>query len=62
MIDQFFDCMNVRSVSEHIQKRKDKVAPYTDIDDERFDWLFNVFLNYFDTWKLVLKTVVTIFR
>ena len=43
VIDQFFDCMNVQSVSEHIRKRKDKVAPYTDIDDERFDWLFNVF-------------------
>ena len=34
MIDQFFDCMNVRSVSEHIRKRKDKVAPYTTINDE----------------------------
>ena len=42
-IDQFFDYMNVRSVSEHILKCKDKVAPYTDIDDEQFDWLFNVF-------------------
>ena len=55
MIDQFFDCMNVQSVSEHIRKRKNKVAPYTAIDDERFDWLFNVFLNYFDTWKLSIE-------
>ena len=45
MIDTFFDCMNVWSVSEHIRKRKNKVAPYTAIDDEQFDWLFNVFLN-----------------
>ena len=55
IINQFFDCMNVRSVSEYIQKRKDKVAPYTAIDDELFDWLFNVFLNYFDTWKLSIE-------
>ena len=55
MIDKFFDCMNVRSVSEHIRKRKNKVAPYTAMDDERFDWLFNVFLNYFDTWKLSIE-------
>ena len=42
MIDKF---LTVRSVSEHIRKRKNKVAPYTAIDDEQFDWLFNVFLN-----------------
>ena len=34
MIDKF---LTVRSVSEHIRKRKNKVAPYTAIDDERFD-------------------------
>ena len=42
MIDQFFVCMNVR---EHIRKHNDKVAPYTAIDDEQFDWLFNVLLT-----------------
>ena len=31
MIDKFFDCM---SVSEHIRKHKNKVAPYTATDDE----------------------------
>ena len=55
MIDQFFDCINVRSVSEHIRKRKDTVASYTTIDDEEFVWLFNVFLHYSDTWKLSIK-------
>ena len=55
MIDQYFDCINVRSVSEHIGKRKDKVARYADIDDEQFDWLFNKFLNYFDTWRLSIE-------
>ena len=52
MIDKF---LTVRSVSEHIRKRKNKVAPYTAIDHERFDWLFNVSLNYFDTWKLSIE-------
>ena len=36
MTDQYFDCMNVRSVSEHSRKDNDKVVPYIDIDDERF--------------------------
>ena len=31
--------MNVRSVSEHIRKRKNKVAPHTTIDGE---WLKNL--------------------
>ena len=31
------------------------IAPYTDIDDERFDWLVNVFLNYFDTWTFSIE-------
>ena len=48
-IDQIFDCMNVLSVSEHFRKRKDIAAPNTAIDDEQFNWLFNVSLNYFDT-------------
>ena len=26
-------------------ENKDKVASYTAKDDERFDWLFNMFLN-----------------
>ena len=52
MIYQFFDCVNIQSVSEYIQKCKNKVGPYTAIVGDRFDWLFNIFLNYFDTWKL----------
>ena len=55
MIDKLFDCMNVWSVSEHIRKCKNNVAPYTAIDDERFDWLFNLFLNYFEAWKLSIE-------
>ena len=51
MIDQFFDFVNIESVSEYIQRCKNIVAPYTAIVGDRFDRLFNMFSNYFDTWK-----------
>ena len=51
MVDNFFDCINVRSVNEEVRKRKPFLAPYNSINDIRFDWLLNVFLPYFDSWK-----------
>ena len=36
MIDGFFDCLNVRSTTEHQRKRKPFLAPYTSVDDERY--------------------------
>ena len=36
MVDAFFDCLNVRSVTEHQRKRKPFLAPYTSVNDERF--------------------------
>ncbi len=33
--DKFFDCFNVRNLSEHRQKRKPNLRPYTSTDDER---------------------------
>ena len=41
MMDKFFDCLNVGSL-----KRKPLLAPFTDINDERF-----TFLGYFQEWK-----------
>jgi hypothetical protein len=35
MVDVFFDCLNVRSRTEHIRKRKPFLAPYTSLQDER---------------------------
>ena len=35
MVDSFFDCLNVRSTTEHQRKRKPFLAPYTSVDDER---------------------------
>ena len=35
MVDSFFDCLNVRSTTEHQRKRKPFLAPYTSVGDER---------------------------
>ena len=35
--DRFFDCLNSRSLTEHIQKRKADLAPYRDLQDDRFE-------------------------
>lgn len=50
MVDKFFDCLNVRSLSEHQRKRKPFLAPYSRSDDERFQWLLD-FLAYLKSWK-----------
>ena len=42
--------MNVRSTTEH-HKHNALLAPYRSTDDERFDWLENVFLKYLTDWK-----------
>ena len=36
MVDQFFDCMNVRSKLEGKLRRKDQRLPYTSSNDHRF--------------------------
>ena len=51
MINDFFDCTNVRSLTEHVSKRNHMIKPYTSQDDERFIWLEDVFLKYLNTWK-----------
>ena len=51
MMNSFFDCTNVRSRMEHIHKKNEFIKPYTSVDDERFDWLLNVFLVYLENWR-----------
>ena len=51
MFDNFFDCMNVRNTQECIKKQKDFLKPYSSINDDRFEWLLNTFLPYFQSWK-----------
>lgn len=50
MVDKFFDCLNVRSLSEHQRKRKPFLALYSRHDDERFQWLLD-FLAHQKSWK-----------
>ena len=50
-MNKFFDLMNVRSTKEGQIKRNSNLRPYETTDDERFDWLKNVFLKYFDDWE-----------
>ena len=36
MMDAFFDCMNVRNVTDHETRRKENLRPYRSPNDERF--------------------------
>ncbi len=58
MVNKFFDCLNTRSTTEHTRKRNESLAPYSSLDDWRFEWLRNVFLSrsYLDDWyRRVIK-------
>ena len=56
MIDSFFDCLNVRSLTEGRRKIKPLLEPYVNQNDERLTWLIENFLEYFNTWKESIKT------
>ena len=51
MMNDFFDCTNVRSLTEHVKKRNEFIKPYTSADDDRLRWLVDVFLQYLESWK-----------
>ena len=51
LMNDFFDCCNVRSIHEHERKQNQLLAPYEKCDDPRFVWLIDVFLKYFLDWK-----------
>ena len=51
MVDSYFDCINVRSTTEHLRKRKPFLAPYSSVNDSRFLWLTNDFLGFLRDWK-----------
>ena len=48
MINDFFDCTNVTSLTEHVSKRNHFIKRYISQDDERFTWLKHVFLQYLE--------------
>ena len=41
LMDKFFDCLNVRNLTEYIKKRKPNLEPYTDASDPRFKVSFH---------------------
>lgn len=51
MMNSFFDCTNVRSRTEHIHKKNEFIKPYASLDDDRFEWLLNLFLVYLENWR-----------
>ena len=64
MFDKFFDCVNVRTLSEGIKKKKPNLMPYRSSSDERLKvcffvclsfiflwWLKEEFLDYFVEWE-----------
>ena len=51
MINDFFDCTNVRSKTEYVSKRNHLLKRSTSQDDERFSWLKDVLLEYLNDWK-----------
>ena len=63
MMNKFFDCMNVRSLNEHKTRNNPDVKPYTDVNDERLDWLQTDFLSYlnkmFISWQTFERFKIT---
>ena len=55
MMDKFFDCFNVRSLSESTKTRKAFLLPYENANDERFSWLTDEFLHYLFEWQEVSR-------
>ena len=57
LMDSFFDCLNVRSFTEHKTLREPNVAPYKNCEDPRLNWLVDNFLVYLRNWKLYTETL-----
>ena len=55
LMNIFFDIMNFRDVNSHKFDLKPSLIPFSLIDDARFSWLRNVFLQYFDDWLHSIK-------
>ena len=56
LMNDFFDCLNVRAYNEATYKKNELLAPYRSQNDERFEWLLNTFLQYFHDWKKAVDT------
>ena len=50
-MNNFFNCLNVKSTKEEDYSRNEFLKPYATENDLRFDWLQNTLLPYFNNWK-----------
>ena len=50
LMDSFFGIMNIRNIQSHEFERKPFLAHFTSFNDDRFGWLQNVVLKYFEDW------------
>ena len=45
MMNDFYNYINVRSLTEHVKKRNEFIQLYTSANDDHFGWLVDVFLQ-----------------
>ena len=50
LMNSFFDIMNIRNIQSHKFERKPFLDSFTSVNHNRFGWLQNVFLKYFEDW------------
>ncbi|XP_071855332.1 uncharacterized protein [Apostichopus japonicus] len=50
-LNDWFDCLNVANVTQHIQSKNPNLAPYRSIDDERLKLLEDDFLGFLSEWN-----------
>ncbi|XP_061188485.1 uncharacterized protein LOC133196636 [Saccostrea echinata] len=55
LVDKFFDCLNGRSLKESAFTRKPDVAPYNSLNDLRFQFLEQEFLQYLEQWLQAVR-------
>ena len=48
LMDSFFDMMNIRNTPLHESARKPFMSRFTSVNADRFGWLQNVFIKYFE--------------
>ena len=50
LMDSFFDIMNIHNIQLNEFERKPVLASFTSVTDNRFGWLQNFLLKYFEDW------------
>lgn len=55
MLDTFFDCFNIRSLSEGSETRKAFLLPYKNVNNEPCSWLTDKLVHYLSEWHRSIK-------